>query len=64
MNMHKSISKRYEDFDTPVIDDKKISRITGRINQVSQKMKEQYSMKWGGDSMQIIEEKKKVVAKN
>lgn len=48
MNMHKTISKRYEDFDTPFIDDKKITRISDRIKDVNKNMKDQYSLKWMG----------------
>ena len=43
MSMHKSISKRYEDFDTPSIDDKRISRLKERIKDVNENMKKQYS---------------------
>lgn len=48
MTLHKNISKKYEDFDTPSIDDKRIERLTGRIKRVSQEMKNRYSFKWIG----------------
>ena len=36
MTLHKNISKKYQDFDTPSIDDRRIQRLTNKIKIVSE----------------------------